>query len=1144
MALTGDVGFSEAELLTLLKNIDRLTHDEAEEVEAMVSDLQARSARQAAYDDLIAFCKYMQPDYKVGRHHRILADQLMALDNGAKDRVAVNLPPRHGKSQLVSIYYPAWYIGRNPGKKVMMVSHTTDLAVDFGRKVRNLMNDTRYQEIFAGITLAQDSKSAGRWSTNHGSEYYATGVGSSLAGRGADMLIIDDPHALEINTPIPTPNGFVAIQDLKEGDFVFGPDGEPVKVLAKSEVWHDRELYSVTTDDGEEVLCDAQHLWGVNSDTNLGKAKVYNFTAEYLSNWPKANRPVIPRHQPVQYPARSLPIDPWVLGAWLGDGTTSGGRMTACPADQPYMLAEFAKAGYKASPLTKDGFTFTAYGLMPQLRTLGVLNNKHIPEEYMVASTEQRMALLQGLIDTDGSVAASGQAGFYNCNLRLVTQVKELLHSLGVKCAVRTYLDTRGRHATSQPNHRVMFRLADCARMPRKLKYTRTPTDKRSRSIEVENTGGRGSVQCITVDRADGLFLAGRGYVVTHNSEQDVLAGNFEVFDKAYQWFTFGARTRLMPGGCVALVQCMTGDTPVLMQDGREKPLRDIHVGDIVATYDDGRLGYEKVVNHRSNGIDCIYAIKMTSGIVVRANERHPFLVRTQTGETTWTRLKDLRTGDSVVSLKDAAVRLARQPSGASAGLTSPPTATTGRTPTRPGAVWVTGGSTWARAALSKAVMPLRKLKGFAQATITKACGHLERGVRAPKTGAGYILNTGTGLVWRSTTGCWSPKRASVLSASNPPASTTPGRTGTTNCASITATREGMSEPCSATTAISPSGMQKLQRPPLLSPSICDFTEDQIESITPAGREEVFDVQINRTENFIANGLVSHNTRWHLQDLTGRVVRDMTQNEDADQYEVVEFPAIMEIKQPDGTTKERALWPAFFDLAALRRTQASMPTFQWNAQYQQDPTAEGSALIKRDWWRIWTETEPPEADYVIMALDAAAEQKEQADYTAITTWGVFFREEDRTNNLILLDAVRRRVEYPELRVLAKEMYDRWEPDAFIVEKKSSGVALFQELRRTGMMLQEFTPHRGTGNKFARMQAVADIVKAGIVWVPTTRWAEELVEEIASFPVGAHDDLADTAVMALTRFRQGGFIRLPTDEEEDEAEYVPKRAAYY
>jgi len=140
--------------------------------------------------------------------------------------------------------------------------------------------------------------------------------------------------------------------------------------------------------------------------------------------------------------------------------------------------------------------------------------------------------------------------------------------------------------------------------------------------------------------------------------------------------------------------------------------------------------------------------------------------------------------------------------------------------------------------------------------------------------------------------------------------------------------------------------------------------------------------------------------------------------------------------------------------------------------------------------------------------------------------------------------VRRRVEYPELRVLAKEMYDRWEPDAFIVEKKSSGVALFQELRRTGMMLQEFTPHRGTGNKFARMQAVADIVKAGIVWVPTTRWAEELVEEIASFPVGAHDDLADTAVMALTRFRQGGFIRLPTDEEEDEAEYVPKRAAYY
>jgi predicted phage terminase large subunit-like protein len=271
----------------------------------------------------------------------------------------------------------------------------------------------------------------------------------------------------------------------------------------------------------------------------------------------------------------------------------------------------------------------------------------------------------------------------------------------------------------------------------------------------------------------------------------------------------------------------------------------------------------------------------------------------------------------------------------------------------------------------------------------------------------------------------------------------------------------------------------------------------------------------------------------------------MTQNEDADQYEVIEFPAILEKKLPDGTIKERALWPEFFDLDALHRTKASMPVFQWNAQYQQNPTAEGSALVKREWWRRWKETKPPEVSYIIMALDTATEEKQRADYTALTVWGVFFNEEEHANQLILLEAIRRRVEFPELKKLAVEQYRSWEPDAFIVEKKNSGVALFQELRRTGMVLQEYMPHRGSGNKYARLQSVADIVAAGIVWVPETRWAEELVEEIAAFPVGSHDDLVDSTVIALMRFRQGGFLQLKSDDEVDiQGEYIPYRAAYY
>jgi predicted phage terminase large subunit-like protein len=511
--------FTAQEVDLLLKNLDTYTSDEQGEILKLVEELEARQRAEAAYLDLIEFCKAMQSDYKVGKHHRILADLLMEIEQGkeyaeeseekvdvGKDRICVNMPPRHGKSQLVSIYFPAWFLGRNPDKKVLMVSHTTDLAVDFGRKVRNLIATPDYQAIFPDVRLAADSKSAGRWNTSVGGEYFACGVGSALAGRGAHLLLVDDPH-----------------------------------------------------------------------------------------------------------------------------------------------------------------------------------------------------------------------------------------------------------------------------------------------------------------------------------NEQDIINGNLDVFDKAYEWFTFGARTRLMPGGRIAIVQ----------------------------------------------------------------------------------------------------------------------------------------------------------------------------------------------------------------------------------------------------------------------------------------------------------------TRWHLDDLTGRVTKDMAQNELADKYEIVEFPAILEVEQEDGVVQEKPLWPAFFDLPALHRTKASMPMFQWNSQYQQKPTTEEAAIVKREWWKEWTAEEPPKCEYLIMTLDAAAEKNNRADYTALTTWGVFFNEEEDCYGIILLNAIKKRLEFPELKELAWAEYTEWSPDAFIVEKKSSGTPLYQEMRRSGLMVQEYTPHRGSGDKTARLNSVADIVRSGLCWVPQTRWAEELVEEIAGFPFMSNDDLVDATVMALMRFRQGGFISLPTDEPEDE-----------
>lgn len=685
-----DTTLSEAELRYLYNNLHTLNPAEQEEILRIAEELQRRRMVKKCQLDLIEFCKYMQPDYKVGRHHRILANLLMEIAEGKKDRICVNIPPRHGKSQLVSIYFPAWFLGKHPDKKVLMVSHTTDLAVDFGRKVRNIIDSDSYKSIFPTVTLAADSKSAGRWNTNSGGEYYACGVGSALAGRGADLLLVDDPH-----------------------------------------------------------------------------------------------------------------------------------------------------------------------------------------------------------------------------------------------------------------------------------------------------------------------------------SEQDVLGGNYDVFGRAYEWFTYGARTRLMPGGRVAIVQCMTGDTPVLMADNSEKPLRNVRPGDCVATHDHGVLTTSHVLQHSSNGFDQVFAINTTCGKVAKANERHPFLVDAK-GELRWVRLKDLKPGDTLVSLK---------------------------------------------------------------------------GVRVPPQPR--------------------PDRAS------------------------------------ATTATSLLDMAKQKIYCAVPQNTYDFTLTQIKSITPAGWEEVFDLQVERTENFIANGLVSHNTRWHMDDLTGRVTRDMIQNEMSDQYEVVEFPAILSVEnQKTGEFEQKALWPEWLPLEALLKTKASMPLFQWNSQYQQEPTAEESALVQREWWRVWERESPPSCEYIIMSLDAAAEKHNRADFTAITVWGVFFNEEENNNQIILLNSVKDRVEFPELKEMARAEYDFWKPDSFIVEKKSSGTPLYQELRRTGMIVQEYTPHRGSGDKFARLNSVADIIKAGMVWLPQTRFAEELVEEIAGFPFVGHDDLVDSTIMALMRYRQGGFIRLPSDEPEPKKQFKSRRNAGY
>ena len=276
-------------------------------------------------------------------------------------------------------------------------------------------------------------------------------------------------------------------------------------------------------------------------------------------------------------------------------------------------------------------------------------------------------------------------------------------------------------------------------------------------------------------------------------------------------------------------------------------------------------------------------------------------------------------------------------------------------------------------------------------------------------------------------------------------------------------------------------------------------------------------------------------TRWAMRDLTGQVLKAAAAR-GGDKWDVIEFPAIM----PSG----KPLWPEFWSLAELEALREELPNAKWQAQYQQNPVGNESAIIKRDWWQWWEADAPPACNYILQTWDTAFEKNNRADYSAGTTWGIFTNDEDNgAANIILLNTYKKRVEYPELKRDVLEEYKEYEPDGVLIEKKATGAPLIYELRAMGIPVQEFTPSKGQ-DKISRLNSVSDIIASGKVWVPRTRWAEELVDEIAAFPSGEHDDLVDATTLALMRFRAGGFLRLPTDEPEEIEWFKSRRGERY
>ena len=768
---------------------------EKRRVAELLKQYQTQITQKLGKDSFLDFIQHVYPGYKVGPHHHRLAKIFEDIEAGKKKRVIVNIAPRHGKSEMISYLAPAWFLGKNPQKKVIMASHTADLAVNFGRRVRNLVGSESYRDIFPNVSLQADSKSASRWGTNFNGEYFAIGVGGALAGRGADLFIIDDPH-----------------------------------------------------------------------------------------------------------------------------------------------------------------------------------------------------------------------------------------------------------------------------------------------------------------------------------SEQEAKQGRADVFEPAWEWFQSGPVQRLMPGGSIIVVMCMTGDTPVLMADGSETPLKNLKPGDKVATYEEGKITTSQVMNHRSNGVDSVFTVQTQSGRIVRANERHPFLVD-DAGDRRWVRLKDLKPGMLLVATTGAPDLhdLKPSPDFATRAKPEPHITESILTPHSVHRDITENGKV--RRVLD--AMGLSWLRDFVRPAIESNTANSIKPNKPLNTDAPSALNLATESRSSSMSAWLRSVVTAVMSAGSRLAKRIRGRIGTTNFASIIAMTREQSEDCFVTIATLQSGTEKLRTSCAEPLSIYSVTLDPIVEILPDGQEEVFDLQVERTENFIANGLVSHNTRWSKMDLTGKIVDHMTREEDADEWEVVEFPAIL---------NEKPLWPEFWSIEELMGKKASMDVRYWQAQYMQQPTSEEGALIKREWWQVWNKETPPSCEHIIMALDAAQEKTNRSDYNALLTWGVFFNEETKNYNIILLNAVKERLEFPELKQRVLEEYKDWQPDSFIVEKKSNGAALYQEMRRMGVPISEFTPGKGQ-DKISRVNAVSDLFSSGIVWVPDRRWAWEVVEECNDFPSGTHDDLVDATTLALLRFRQGGFIRLPTDEPE-------------
>lgn len=550
--------------------------------------------------------------------------------------------------------------------------------------------------------------------------------------------------------------------------------------------------------------------------------------------------------------------------------------------------------------------------------------------------------------------------------------------------------------------------------------------------------------------------------------------------ERVWEWYMDDLTTRLQHGAPVIVVMCMAGDTRVLMADGTEQELRHVRPGDAVASYDAGRLVAAKVLNWKNQGPDRTYAISMASGIIVRANERHPFLVE-RDGVRTWVRLRNLKVGDRVIR--------------------------------------VTGGNGGASCAKPMGAASRPGAAGSAPRITTSGGGR--RGIGRRRSTHGPVETCGSAGTtvsgWPSTKSCSPSRAASVPSAESRPA-TTCGRTGAGSCALTTTTTPAESEGCCATTATSLSGTARLHATSSLPLDTYAITCDIIEAIEPAGIEDVFDIQVEATENFIANGLVSHNTRWHEADLAGKILA----SEDGPNWRYVRLPALAEEGDPLGRAPGEPLCPELHPLADLEEKRRVMGE-GFTGLYQQLPVPRGGLFFRRDWFKVVAEPfggRPRRVRY----WDLAAATKDTSCYTAgvlVAAQDGRYRVEDvarvRLPPAERNEAIRRTAELDAGRPGFERTWFEEQPGAAGIETSQ---ALIRSL--SGLPVRS---DRVTGSKQSRAEPLADAARGGLAEVVDAHWTAAYLSELASFPRGQFADQVDSSSGAFNKLTRAAGVRV-------------------